>query len=76
MSPRIVFIYAFKPHHRNNLNIVMDSQPQLIKTSIFHIPETNKLLPVTDFLFFTSGGFVRRILKKLKNLRIFKYILS
>ena len=41
MSPRIVFIYAFKSHHRKNLIIVMDTQQQLIKTSIFHIPETN-----------------------------------
>ena len=51
MSPRIVFIYAFKSHHSKNLIIVMDTQQQLIKTSIFHIPETNKLLPVTQFLF-------------------------
>ena len=52
MSPRIVFIYAVKPHHRKNLIIVMDTQPQLIKTSIFHISETNKMLPAIHFLFF------------------------
>ena len=57
MSPRIVFIHAFKSHHRKNLIIVMDTQPQLIKTSIFRILETNKLLPVTQFLFLLPEAF-------------------